>query len=140
MAAEKTSVLTDLGKLALRLVVGIGIMTHGYPKLFGVAEDGSRRIVGFTEGVTNLGLPYPTFFAWAAALSEFAGGLLLAVGLFTRVAAFMILCTMSVALYRHRADPFGKKELALMYFAPALFTTLSGPGRFSLDALFFRRK
>jgi putative oxidoreductase len=140
MAAEKASVLTDVGKLVLRLIVGIGIMTHGYPKLFGVSDAGVPRMAGFTEGVANLGLPYPAFFAWAAAITEFFGGLCFALGLFTRVAAFLIVCTMGVALYRHHPDPFARKELALMYLAPSFFTMLSGPGRFSLDALLFRRR
>ena len=47
---------------------------------------------------------------------------------------------MTVALYRHRADPYGRMELALSYFAPAFFMALSGPGRFSLDALLFKRR
>ena len=140
MAAEKVSVLTDLGKLVLRLIIGIGIMTHGYPKIFGVNDEGVARMIGFTDGVAKLGLPYPGFLAWAAALSEFVGGFLLAVGLFTRIAAAMIAITMAVALYRHRADPYGRMELALAYFAPSFFLALSGPGRFSLDALLFKRK
>jgi putative oxidoreductase len=140
MAVDRGSVATDIGKLLLRVVVGGAIMTHGYPKIFGTSDDGMPRMVRFIDGVAKMGFPYPEYFAWAAALSEFVGGLFLALGLFTRGAAFLIMCTMIVVLYRHRADPWNKKELGLLYLAPAFFTMLSGPGRYSLDALIFRRK
>jgi putative oxidoreductase len=140
MAAPRGSVLTDLGKLILRVIIGFGIATHGWSKLFTFGDDGARRIVGFTGGVAKLGFPYPEFFAWAAAISEFGGGICLGLGFLTRFWAAMIAITMMVALYRHRPDPFARKELALAYLAPALFTLLSGPGRFSIDAIVFKRK
>lgn len=89
---------------------------------------------GFAEGVGAMGFPIPLFFAWAAALSEFLGGILVAVGLKTRAAALFICMTMAVAFFiRHRLDPFKAKELALLYMGIAGALVLTGAGRFSLD-------
>jgi len=64
---------------------------------------------------------------------------LIAIGLFTRPAAFFVMCTMGVAFFlQHRADPFQRKELALAYGVIALVILLLGAGRFGLDALFRR--
>jgi putative oxidoreductase len=86
------------------------------------------------QGVAAIGFPMPEFFAWAAGLSEFAGGILLALGLFTRPSAAFLAFTMGVAaIVVHAADPFAKKELGLLYFSIALVFTVRGSGRWSVD-------
>jgi putative oxidoreductase len=88
----------------------------------------------FADGVAALGFPMPEFFAWAAALSEFVGGLCIVVGLQTRVAAAFIFITMSVAAFiQHAHDPFGTKEIALAYWTIAGGLMLLGSGPYSLD-------
>lgn len=125
----------SLGLLWLRLLAGYGMATHGYAKVFG------GGIGQMTEGVAGMGFPFPAVFAWAAALSEFAGGVCLALGLGTRIAAGFIFITMSVACLRvHAADPFATKELAFLYWAISGALMLIGGGRFSLDALIKRRR
>jgi putative oxidoreductase len=95
----------------------------------------------FITGAGELGFPWPAVFAWAAALSEFAGGILLAAGFWTRPAALMILITMLVAGFgRHAADPFNVKEKAFLYAAIALACLGLGGGRLALDALLRRRR
>ena len=90
----------------------------------------------FTEGVAKMGFPMPDVFAWAGALSEFLGGVLIALGLGTRIAASFVFSTMAVAAFiRHASDPFDVKELALLYGTVAMAIVLIGPGRFSLDHL-----
>ncbi|NTX01129.1 DoxX family protein [Myxococcus sp. CA040A] len=106
------------------LVLGLG---HGLPKVTG---DMSR----FAAGVAELGFPFPLFFAWCASLAELVGGVLVAVGLFTRPAAAMAGFTMLVALFRHRADPFGRMELALLYLTVMVAVALIGGGPWSLDS------
>ncbi len=114
----------------LRILMGVSIATHGYQKIFG------GGIEGFAQGVAQMGFPLPVVFAWAAALSEFAGGLCVAAGFGTRVAAFFVFCTMSVALFiAHAKDPFRTKELAYLYWTIASTLILLGGGRFSVDAL-----
>jgi len=124
----------DFGLLWLRVLMGLGIAHHGYGKVFG------GYIAKLTEGLTQMGFPAPEVFAWAAALSEFAGGICVALGLFTRPAAFFIFVTMAVAAFvAHRADPLDVKELALAYFTIAGALVFLGAGKFSLDHLFKRK-
>ena len=87
---------TDAGLLLLRICLGLGMAYHGWGKVFG------GHMEGFAKGVAAMGFPAPAFFAWAAALSELAGGILVAAGIGTRYAAFFILMTMFVAAFvRH---------------------------------------
>ena len=124
----------DIGLLILRALTGLGMATHGYAKVFG------GRMDGFTEVVAGLGFPAPVFFAWAAALTELVGGLLLAVGLLTRTSAFLIFGTMTVAAFiQHANDPFSDKELALLYWTVTLAILFLGAGRFSIDRILGRR-
>ena len=123
----------NIGILILRVFIGAALMTHGCAKLFG----GMEKFTGF---VTSLGVPAPHVMAYLAALSESLGALLLAIGLLTRPAAFMILCTMSVAIFGALGDqPFAKQELAWLYLIPALMFLLKGAGKWSLD-FFISRK
>lgn len=123
------SLLAELAVTALRVFYGLALaLGHGLSKL-----PPSERFVG---GVGEMGFPAPTLFAWAAALSEFGGGLLVALGLFTRLGALGIAGTMAVAAFiRHAQDPFGDKELALVYFVVALVFLVRGAGKFSVDYL-----
>jgi putative oxidoreductase len=125
---------SDLALLVLRLFTGLALaLAHGMGKV----PPGER----FVSGVEGLGFPAPLLFAWAAGLSEFAGGLLLAAGLFTRPAALMILITMLVAGFRrHAADPFADKEKAFLYAAIAFVFLIVGGGRLALDAWKSRRR
>ena len=125
----------DLGLLWLRLAMGIGIAYHGYGKVFG------GQMGMFTQGVTAMGFPAPHLFAWAAALSEFVGGICVATGFAVRVAAFFICCTMFVAAFvalRHQGL-VAPRELALAYFTIAGALMLTGGGAYSLS-LSLRRK
>lgn len=117
----------DIGVLVLRVFAGLTMaFAHGMGK-FPIPDQ-------LVQGVEAMGFPAPVFFAHAAALSEVAGGLLLALGLFTRPAAAFIAFTMAVAgLVVHSADPFQIKELAFLYLIIGIFFVLHGAGRFSLD-------
>ena len=122
--------LVDLGMLWLRVLTGLGIMTHGYRKIF------SGNMDGFANGVADLVFPLPEFFAWLAALSEFAGGWMLVLGLGTRIAAVFLMGTMFVAAFlQHAGDSFGAREKSLMYLTMAGTVGIVGPGKFSLDHL-----
>lgn len=124
----------DLGLLWLRVLMGAGIAYHGYGKVFGGQVD------MLAQGVAAMGFPMPGVFAWAAALSEFAGGLLVAVGFQTRLAALAVFLTMSVAAFRaHAADPFATKELALAYWTMAGALMLTGGGAYTLEARLAKR-
>lgn len=121
----------SIGLLWLRVFTGVGIASlHGYGKVLG------GNIERFTEGVAKMGFPMPDVFAWIAALSEFVGGILIVLGLGTRIAALFVMGTVGVAAFvRHAADPFDVKEMALLYFAMAGAIVLLGAGKISLDYL-----
>ena len=117
----------SLGLLVLR--VGVGLMMllgHGWGKLAGFAGLADR----FPD---PLGLG-PQVTLVLAVLAEAVCSLLLVLGLGTRVAAVLPLTTMVVAaLVVHAADPWAKKELALLYAVPFLTLLLAGGGRFALE-------
>ena len=120
--------LTDWGLLWLRIFVGLGMAYHGYGKIFG----GYQHMLA--DGLTSMGFPAPTLFAWLASLSEFAGGILLMLGLFTRPVAFFIAFTMAIAAFMaHANDPLEKKEMALAYLVTSVALMLTGAGKFSID-------
>lgn len=123
------STFGDLGLLILRLSAGIALaFAHGIGKL-----PPSER---FVSGVEKMGFPAPSFFAWAASISEFAGALLVAIGLATRPAATLVACTMATVVFvRHGPDAFEKKEKAFIYLVIFVAIMLTGAGRFSIDAL-----
>ena len=128
-----TSRPVDVGLLLLRLGFGLALaFGHGLGKL--------PPSQGFIDTTAGLGFPLPTLFAWAAGLSEFVGGLLLALGLLTRPAGLFVAVTLGVAAFvQHAGDPFGDRELALAYFVVGLAFAVMGAGRYALDAAIRRR-
>ena len=118
----------DWGILILRFSFGLTMaLSHGMHKI--------PPSEGFIAVVASMGFPFASFFAWSAALSESVGGLLIAIGFFTRPAAFLLLQTMLVAaLIKHGDDPFNKMESALLFASFSLSILLTGAGRWSLDA------
>lgn len=147
--------IKDVALLVLRLA-GLGLaLAHGWGK---IAAFVSGEGAGFIEGVGRLGFPMPGLFAWAAALAEFAGGLLVALGLFTRVAASFSAFTMLVAGFiRHKfhlhllvwlgiyqasektIESWRDPEKALVYVLIFVALILMGAGRFSLDRIVRKR-
>jgi len=125
-AADK---LGDLGLLILRVFLGLTMaVAHGLPKV----QNPSRVI----DGLAGSQIPMPQVTVWFAILAEFLGGILLALGLLTRPAAFFTGFTMVVAGFViHASDPYKVKELAFAYLAASLLLVFTGGGRFSVDQL-----
>lgn len=125
---------THFALLALRIFTGLSMaLAHGLGKI--------PPSEAFITSTGNLGFPFPLFFAWAAALSEFLGGILLALGLFTRPSAMFLGFTMLTAAFlRHADDPFTGKEKALLYLVICIFLILTGSGKFGLDHNFQKKK
>lgn len=120
----------------LRVTVGVIMIVHGYMKLTGFQ--------GWTEHVASLGIPLPEVMAPLAIAGELGGGIGLVVGLLTPVAAAGVLSTMLFAIFFvHLGNGLlaknGGFEYPLTMGVVALYFVARGAGRFSLDALIFRR-
>ncbi|MFQ7901726.1 DoxX family protein [Stutzerimonas degradans] len=121
----------DIGKLVLRLALGVLMLLHGMSKLI----NGVDGIVGM---VTGFGLP--AAIAYGVYLGEVIGPLLVIVGLYTRVGALLIAGNMLFALLlAHRAELFTLAptggwalELQGMFLFGAVAALLLGAGRFSV--------
>ena len=144
--ATNQSGTADLGKLVLRVTLGVLILMHGLSKVTGG--------VGFiTNMVGNAGLPEtlgylvyvgevvaPLFLIDAFAGIAAANALLLIVGAWTRAAAAIVAINMIVAVaLAHRDQIFSVSdsggwalELQGIYLLTAVAVTLLGAGRFSI--------
>lgn len=118
----------DIALLALRLIGGGFMLTHGWPKF-------QKVLAGDFGFADPLGIG-PTLSLILTAGAEFIGALCIVLGLLTRVMSLPLMFAMLVAaLIVHSGDPFGKQEFPLLYFVIYLALFLMGSGRFSLDAM-----
>ena len=130
----------DLGRTALRFVIGPLFVGHGTQKLFGwFGGHGPDGTGAFFE---QLGLRPGKRQATAAGASETVGGALLTLGALTPVAAGLITGTMITAIRKVHAPkgPWatdGGYEYNLTLIAAMLALTETGPGRPSVDASVF---
>lgn len=128
----------DLGILIIRVLFGVALAAHGAQKLFGwFGGYGLKGTGGFFE---QLGFRPGVPFAAAAGLSEFGGGVLLTLGLFTPFGAAAVLSAMLVAIVSvHLKNGFFAMgngfELPFLYAVAAFALAFTGPGVFSLDSL-----
>src|ERR671939_37463 len=84
------SPVADFGLLVLRLTGLLLAVGHGWGKI--------QNPGGMAPMLGQMGMPAPTLLSWLAAIGEFGGGVLLALGLLTRFGAFLVVCVMVVAL------------------------------------------
>ena len=126
----------SIGLLAIRLVFGLTFAAHGAQKLFGwFGGYGIEGTGGFFESV---GIKPGKLMATLAGITELAGGLLFALGLFTPVAAILIVSAMIVAIvkvtgkngYWATAEGY---EYNVAIIAVAVGVALTGPGAYALD-------
>jgi putative oxidoreductase len=119
----------------LRVVAGLLFWQHG-----------AQKLLGMLGGVDGQGATPPAFSQfWVAGVLEFVGGILIALGLFTRPVAFILAGEMAVAYFQaHAPDGFwpilNRGELAALYCFLFLYLSARGGGRYSLDAAIFRRQ
>ena len=126
----------DEGLLILRLVVGLTMAAHGSQKLFG--WFGGGRIEGTAAYFGSLGYRAPATFALLAGLTEFLGGLAIAVGFLVPLAAMGIAVVLlnaieSVKFQNGFWASNGGYELEFLLLASSIGLATAGAGRFSLD-------
>lgn len=120
--------------LPLRLGVGAVMIGHGAQKLFG--WFGGAGLTKAGEAFASMGLEPGNVMAGLAGGTEFLGGILLVLGLFTRVAGLALAVTMGVAIAVAHASSFflpTGMEYALILLLASLSLVISGGGALSLD-------
>lgn len=131
----------DEALLAARLALGICFVIHALGKL-GLVGPGNMQ--GFTGWLASMGLPFPALQARLAMLSELIGGVLIALGLGTRIGFAVVGLTMVMAAsighkgggYLITNNPPGNEYALNLAILCAVFFLL-GPGAYSLDAYLF---
>ena len=128
----------SIGLLLLRMVVGLTLAAHGSQKLFGWFGGGG--VDGTARGMEQLGFVPGRRSAVLAGLAEAVGGILLALGAATPMAAAVLLGVMLVAIVSvHLKHGFfvmqGGYEYPLVLGLAALSVAFTGPGPLSVDAL-----
>lgn len=128
--------VTDLGPLALRLVLAAGF--YG-PAVLKWADIGATA-----KWFAGMHYPMPLLNAYAAASTELSGAILLTLGLGTRLISLPLMVTMMVAILTvHWSNGFsaddGGYQIPLTYLCALLMLVVHGPGRISLDYVIKRR-
>jgi len=120
--------LSDIGLFVLRLSFSTMMLTHGLGKLDRLFADEIK----FGDPI-GLG---PVVSLYLVVLGEFLAPMFVILGIKTRLAAFFPFFTMLVAAFlAHGADPFERKEKALLFMFGFLVIILCGSGRYALDRI-----
>ncbi len=119
----------------LRLGVGIMMIIHGYPKLFG-AKMGPK---GLAQWLKSIGFSPPLFWAYVLGISEFLGGICILLGLFTRLVALVLAIEFLVIIFRVKwakgwSAGEGGWEWDFVFLTMLLSLLVTGPGRWALDS------
>jgi putative oxidoreductase len=135
----------------LRVIVGFGFMEHGYAKF----HKGPEVFAAILHGLT---VPAPHLMAWLTIIIEMVGGFAVLLGAFVRFISVPMAAVLVVAMFSVHwqygfssikliavtsAGPkFGPPgyECDLLYLACLIALVLSGPGPFSIDEVFFRKR
>ncbi|MSR74173.1 MAG: DoxX family protein [Planctomycetes bacterium] len=137
MRETSKSGLQDAGLLIIRAMVSVVLIYHGSQKLFGwFGGDGFEPFAKFVE---TLSLPESRIMAYAAAVSELFGGLLLLLGLAGRWPALPMAITMSVAVWKLHMNSFsgaGGAEYPLTLGVVLIGLLFTGPGGITLMRFF----
>ncbi|WP_230474923.1 DoxX family protein [Dyella monticola] len=124
-----------LGPLVVRLVFGYFWLETGIAKV--------HNLDGFTQRFVGWGIPYPSFSAALSAWTELLGGLLLMLGLFTRLVTIPMIINMIVAVTLVVStnlmglDDYVEAD-EVVYTLIFVWFLIAGPGKISLDTLVAR--
>ncbi|MFJ9818449.1 DoxX family protein [Streptomyces sp. NPDC101151] len=137
--AAPASSAADWGLLLIRLTFGLLMAAHGAQKVFGIFGGDGLTATG--QAFAGLGYRPGKLFAVIGGLSELLGGLGLAVGLFTPLAAAALIGVMINAMATVSGahglwDTDGGVEYSVCIAVVALSIAAIGPGRLALDRLF----
>jgi putative oxidoreductase len=121
----------DVGLLLIRVGVGLVFIVHGWPKIVG----GVEKWTALGQAMGALGIAFaPALWGFLAAVAEFVGGIMLSLGLFHRLFAFMLAFTMMVAtvMLIQSGKSFSGWAYAVTMLAVFVGLIFTGSGKFSL--------
>jgi putative oxidoreductase len=125
----------DAALVVLRLFTGLVLM---YGTLDNVLHQ--ENMLEFRDFVAKHGFPVPLFSAYLSAYAQFISGILIAVGLLTRMAAFVMVINFAVALAMvHWGLPFSANISPMAMLFNSLCLLISGAGAHSVDRYIERR-
>lgn len=127
----------DIGLLVIRMGMGGMFMAHGWPKLAG----GQKTWEKLGHATAALGVDVaPVAMGFMAAISEFFGGLLIALGVLFRPALALLIATMTVAAAMHleNGDSFVKWSHSVEAGIVFIGLMLTGPGKHVMTAILKR--
>ena len=131
---QQNTTAQNIGFLLLRFFVGLALCTVFEKFLPREGIWGPQA--WFVQDTANMGFPFPVFFAWVAVLSEFFGGILIMLGLFTRAAALLnVLVTFTATFLYHKGDIGNAGLLSFFFMIMCICILLFGPGKYSLDSV-----
>jgi putative oxidoreductase len=123
----------DTWLLLLRILISAFMLTHGLPKFYKLIAGGEiqfREIFGMSA----------TISLTLAVFAEVVCSTFVLIGLATRLSVIPLVVTMLVAAFvAHGNDPFGKKEVPLLYCFIYLTLLILGGGKYSIDYLLTRK-
>ena len=130
--------MLSVGLFVLRVVVGLTVAGHGAQKMFG--WFGGPGISGFRGWLAQMNVKPAGPWAVGAGIAEFAGGLLVAGGFLTQIAALAVCGSMLSAIFLvHWTKGFwnmsGGYEFPLVILAAMVGLALAGPGAISIDSI-----
>jgi len=129
----------EFGILVLRLVIGGTFVMHGGQKLFGLF--GGNGVAEFGRSLQYLQIPMPQIMAYVVGGTEFFGGILLILGLFTQCAAALLSVVMLVAIFKVHwgAGFFSPRgfEFPLVLLAGCVCLMTTGCLKWGLDCMGF---
>jgi len=126
--------LWETGAVILRVIAGMTIFKYGL-EIF--SED---KMNGYISWLTDLKFPFPETMAYMGKVCELTGGLLMALGLFTRLAAIPLIITMTVIGFIMGEPEFLAADGSILLMLIFLHFLFTGPGKLSLDHLLFKAK
>jgi len=119
----------------IRITVGVLIAAYGLETF---EADKMKSNVAW---LTDIHFPAPVFMAYLGKITELAGGISLAAGLFTRIVSIPLIIDMAVVIiFMGNGKIFGDAQLPFLFALFFLTFIIYGGGKWSLDNILFNRK
>ncbi len=123
----------DIGLLILRVGTSLLMIPHGWSKL----QDLNVKPVEFYNFL-GMGAEFSLLLI---VIAEFFCSILLILGIGTRAILIPLIIGMAVVVMMvHGNDPMSDKEHGLLFLVPYIVLFITGPGKYSLDYVFFGKK